>query len=103
MRYEKLIASIPQRIADLEKAALSDLAGVKKVVSHFNQLQEELKLLRNEKIRMHTGSEKIDFSDIAQLEAQLQKIHTKLYDAYLVELTKEISALVKENRKTWPT
>ncbi|HAT1867929.1 T4SS effector NAD-dependent ubiquitin ligase SidE [Legionella pneumophila] len=99
VRYEKLIASIPQQIADLEKAALSDLAGVKKVVSRFNQLQEELKLLRNEKIRMHTGSEKVDFSDIAQLEAQLQKIHTKLYDAYLVELTKEISALAKEKPK----
>lgn len=99
VRYEKLIAGIPQQIADLEKAELADLAKVKKVVSRFNHLQEELKLLRNEKIRMHTGSEKVDFSDIAQLEAQLQKIHTKLYDAYLVELTKEISALVKEKPK----
>ncbi|HAT1596058.1 TPA: NAD-dependent ubiquitin ligase, partial [Legionella pneumophila] len=50
-------------------------------------------VLRNEKIRMHSGTDKVDFSDIEKLEKQIQVIDTKLADAYLLEVTKQVSDL----------
>ncbi|HAT1902994.1 TPA: NAD-dependent ubiquitin ligase, partial [Legionella pneumophila] len=56
-------------------------------------LKQEVTVLRNEKIRMHVGTDKVDFSDIEKLEQQIQVMDAKLADAYLLEVTKQISAL----------
>ncbi|MFO8703577.1 septation initiation protein, partial [Legionella pneumophila serogroup 2] len=39
------------------------------------------------------GTDKVDFSDIEKLEKQIQVIDTKLADAYLLEVTKQVSDL----------
>ncbi|CZH66772.1 Dot/Icm substrate protein [Legionella pneumophila] len=48
---------------------------------------------------MHVGTDKVDFSDIEKLEQQLQEMDTKLANAYLLEVTKQISALESEKPK----
>ncbi|WP_115703415.1 SidE phosphodiesterase domain-containing protein [Legionella sainthelensi] len=98
-RYETLIASITQRITTLDKAELDDVTCIKKELSNFNVLQEEIKLLRNEKVRLYSETGTVDFADIEKLEEQLRTIHNKLYDAYIVEIAEEINLLEEEKPK----
>ncbi|KTD66611.1 SidE protein [Legionella santicrucis] len=98
-RYEVLVMSITKKIAVQDKVKLSDLASVKREISHFNDLQEEIKLLRHEKTLLHSEAERVDFADIEKLEEQLRILHNKLYDAYVVQVTKEIDLLEQEKPK----
>ncbi|HAT8178249.1 TPA: T4SS effector NAD-dependent ubiquitin ligase SdeA [Legionella pneumophila] len=92
-RYEALIENTSKKINGLETAKLSNLDAVKKGISNLSNLKQEVTVLRNEKARMHSGSDKVDFSDIEKLEQQLPVMDTKLYDAYLLEVTKQVSEL----------
>lgn len=98
-RYEALIINMTKRIVDLEAIKPSDVIGMKNALSNLNNLQEELKLLRSEKVMMRTGGEKIDFTDIAKLEEQSRAIYNKLYDAYVIEITKMVAVLEQEKPK----
>ncbi|VEB33325.1 Homologous to SidE substrate of Dot/Icm secretion system [Legionella sainthelensi] len=99
IHYETRILSMDQRIATLETTKLDDLTHIKKKLSYFNTLQEEVKVLRNERAQMHIGTGKIDFTDVEKLEEQLRTIHSKLYDAYVVEVAEEINSLEEETPK----
>ncbi|HAU1682420.1 TPA: NAD-dependent ubiquitin ligase, partial [Legionella pneumophila] len=67
-----------------------------KAIADLNNMQQELNLLRNEKIRMHTDKEKaVDFSDIEALEKRLQDTQPKLYPTLVEEATKGIKDLEK--------
>ncbi|WP_412755221.1 T4SS effector NAD-dependent ubiquitin ligase SdeA [Legionella pneumophila] len=96
-RYDALIENTSKKITELETGKLPNLDAVKKGISNLSNLKQEVTVLRNEKIRMHVGTDKVDFSDIEKLEQQIQVMDTKLTDAYLLEVTKQISAL--ENAK----
>ncbi|HBC0467680.1 TPA: NAD-dependent ubiquitin ligase [Legionella pneumophila] len=98
-RYDALIENTSKKINELETGKLPNLDAVKKGVSHLNNLKQEITVLRNEKIRMHSGTDKVDFSDIEKLEQQIQVIDTKLADAYLLEVTKQVSELQIEKPK----
>ncbi|HGK6659305.1 TPA: T4SS effector NAD-dependent ubiquitin ligase SdeA [Legionella pneumophila] len=98
-RYDALIDSTSKKITELEKRKLSNLDAVKKGIANLSNLKQEVTVLRNEKIRMHVGTDKVDFSDIEKLEQQIQVMDTKLADAYLLEVTKQISALENEKPK----
>ncbi|KTD66612.1 hypothetical protein Lsan_0557 [Legionella santicrucis] len=98
-RYEALITSTTQRITALDKAELDNVTRIKKELSHFNALQEEIKLLRNEKVRLYSETDTLDFADIEKLEEQLRTIHNKLYDAYIIETAEEINLLEEEKPK----
>ncbi|HDU7937193.1 TPA: hypothetical protein ACF2S7_003145, partial [Legionella pneumophila] len=82
-----------KKINELETGKLPNLDAVKKGISNLSNLKQEVTVLRNEKIRMHSGTDKVDFSDIEKLEKQIQVIDTKLADAYLLEVTKQVSDL----------
>ncbi|HBB7077120.1 SidE phosphodiesterase domain-containing protein [Legionella pneumophila serogroup 1] len=92
-RYDALIENTSKKITELETGKLPNLDAVKKGISNLSNLKQEVTVLRNEKIRMHVGTDKVDFSDIEKLEQQIQVLDTKLADAYLLEVTKQISAL----------
>ncbi|HAU0260694.1 TPA: NAD-dependent ubiquitin ligase, partial [Legionella pneumophila] len=92
-RYDALIENTSKKVTELETGKLPNLDAVKKSISNLSNLRQELTVLRNEKIRMHVGTDKVDFSDIEKLEQQIQVMDAKLADAYLLEVTKQISAL----------
>ncbi|MFO2966873.1 septation initiation protein, partial [Legionella pneumophila serogroup 5] len=92
-RYDALIENTSKKINELETGKLPNLDAVKKGISNLSNLKQEVTVLRNEKIRMHSGTDKVDFSDIEKLEKQIQVIDTKLADAYLLEVTKQVSDL----------
>ncbi|MGX6641426.1 T4SS effector NAD-dependent ubiquitin ligase SdeA [Legionella pneumophila] len=98
-RYDALIDSTSKKINELETGKLPNLDAVKKGISNLSNLKQEVTVLRNEKIRMHVGTDKVDFSDIEKLEQQIQVMDTKLADAYLLEVTKQVSALENEKPK----
>ncbi|HAT1847709.1 TPA: SidE phosphodiesterase domain-containing protein [Legionella pneumophila] len=97
-RYDALIENTSKRITELEKATLAKLDVIKKAIPNLVNLRQEVTVLHNEKVRMYSGTDTIDFSDIEKLEKQIQVIDTKLANAYLLEITKQVSAL--ENEKT---
>ncbi|HAT6973468.1 TPA: NAD-dependent ubiquitin ligase, partial [Legionella pneumophila] len=101
-RYDALIENTSKKINELETAKLSNLDTIKKGISNLSNMKQEVTVLRNEKIRMHSGTDKVDFSDIEKLEKQIQVIDTKLADAYLLEVTKQVSALENEKPKNQP-
>ncbi|CZG84597.1 TPA: T4SS effector NAD-dependent ubiquitin ligase SdeA [Legionella pneumophila subsp. pneumophila] len=98
-RYDALIENTSKKITELETGKLTNLDAVKKGISNLSNLKQEVTVLRNEKIRMHVGTDKVDFSDIEKLEQQIKVMDTKLADAYLLEVTKQISALENEKPK----
>ncbi|KTD06700.1 hypothetical protein Lgra_2538, partial [Legionella gratiana] len=98
-RYETLMTSITSRITALDKAKLDNMTRIKKELSHFNVLHEEVKLLRNEKARLQSETETVDFTDVEKLEEQLRTIHNKLYDAYVAKVTEKITLLEQEKPK----
>ncbi|HAU3543930.1 TPA: T4SS effector NAD-dependent ubiquitin ligase SdeA [Legionella pneumophila] len=98
-RYDALIENTSKKITELETGKLTNLDAVKKGISNLSNLKQEVTVLRNEKIRMHVGTDKVDFSDIEKLEQQIQVMDTKLADAYLLEVSKQISALENEKPK----
>ncbi|HAT9448093.1 TPA: T4SS effector NAD-dependent ubiquitin ligase SdeA, partial [Legionella pneumophila] len=98
-RYDALIENTSKKITELETGKLPNLDAVKKGISNLSNLKQEVTVLRNEKIRMHVGTDKVDFSDIEKLEQQIKFMDTKLADAYLLEVTKQISALENEKPK----
>ncbi|HCE5410655.1 TPA: T4SS effector NAD-dependent ubiquitin ligase SdeA, partial [Legionella pneumophila] len=98
-RYDALIENTSKKITELETGKLPNLDAVKKGISNLSNLKQEITVLRNEKIRMHVGTDKVDFSDIEKLEQQIKFMDTKLADAYLLEVTKQISALENEKPK----
>ncbi|KTD56891.1 hypothetical protein Lsai_1868 [Legionella sainthelensi] len=98
-RYETLATNITQRITALETAKLDDVNHVKKELLNFNALPEEVKVLRNEKARLYSEAETVDFTDIDKSEEQLRTIHNKLYDAYIVKVVEEINKLEEEKPK----
>ncbi|HDV5828367.1 TPA: NAD-dependent ubiquitin ligase [Legionella pneumophila] len=98
-RYDALIENTSKKITELEKGKLPNLDAVKKGISNLSNLKQEVTVLRNEKIRMHSGTDKVDFSDIEKLEQQIQVMDTKLANAYLLEVTKQVSALENEKPK----
>ncbi|HAT8809848.1 TPA: NAD-dependent ubiquitin ligase, partial [Legionella pneumophila] len=98
-RYDALIENTSKKVTELETGKLPNLDAVKKGISNLSNLKQEVTVLRNEKIRMHVGTDKVDFSDIEKLEQQIQVMDTKLANAYLLEVTKQISALESEKPK----
>ncbi|HAU1817894.1 TPA: NAD-dependent ubiquitin ligase [Legionella pneumophila] len=92
-RYDALIEGTSKKITELEKATLDKLDVIKKAISNLGNLRQEVTLLHNEKVRMHSKTDTIDFSDIEKLEQQIQVMDTKLADAYLLAVTRQISAL----------
>ncbi|MFW3145108.1 septation initiation protein, partial [Legionella pneumophila] len=73
-----------------------NLESYNKAIADLNNIQQELNLLRNEKIRMHTDKDKaVDFSDIEALEKRLQDTQPKLYPTLVEEVTKGIKDLEK--------
>ncbi|HCD9291310.1 TPA: NAD-dependent ubiquitin ligase, partial [Legionella pneumophila] len=65
VRYEALVTDVTKRVTDFEKIKPTNLDSYNKAIADLNNMQQELNLLRNEKIRMHTDKEKaVDFSDI---------------------------------------
>ncbi|KTD06697.1 Dot/Icm substrate SidE [Legionella gratiana] len=101
-RYATLINNVTQKITAIEQAKLSDASSIKKVISSLNNLQEEIKLLRNEKERLHVGTDKIDFADIEKLEEQSRELHNELYNAYVAEVTKQIVTIETERTQKIP-
>ncbi|HBD7398283.1 SidE phosphodiesterase domain-containing protein [Legionella longbeachae] len=99
VHYETRILEMDQRIAALETDKRDDVTGIKKKLSYFNTLQQEIRLLRHERAQMHLGAEKIDFTDIEKIEKKLRPLHEKLYDAYVVEVAEEINILAEEKPK----
>ncbi|HAT8756012.1 TPA: septation initiation protein, partial [Legionella pneumophila] len=68
VRYEALVTDVTKRVTDFEKIKPTNLDSYNKAIADLNNMQQELNLLRNEKIRMHTDKEKaVDFSDIEAL------------------------------------
>ncbi|ARB92352.1 SidE phosphodiesterase domain-containing protein [Legionella longbeachae] len=98
-RYETLITSTTQQITTLDTAELDDVTSIKKELYHFNALQEEIKLLRNEKVRLYSETGTVDLADIEKLTEQLGVIHNKLYDAFVVEIAEELNILAEEKPK----
>ncbi|HAT8728032.1 TPA: NAD-dependent ubiquitin ligase, partial [Legionella pneumophila] len=63
-----------------------------KAIADLNNIQQELNLLRNEKIRMHTDKDKaVDFSDIEALEKRLQDTQPKLLTQLFEQTSKDIA------------
>ncbi|MCZ4713478.1 hypothetical protein, partial [Legionella pneumophila] len=74
VRYETLVTDVTKRVTDFEKIKPVNLDSYNKAIADLNNMQQELTLLRNEKIRMHTDKDKaVDFSDIEALEKRLQE------------------------------
>lgn len=94
VRYEALLANITEEITDIEKVKPSSADSMNKAMASLNNLQEELKLLRNEKVRMHTDTEHaVEFSDIEPLEARVQVAQAKLVPALLAETSVQVATL----------
>ncbi|HBD7397249.1 SidE phosphodiesterase domain-containing protein [Legionella longbeachae] len=101
-RYDSLINSVTQKITALENAKHPDANSIKHAITNIDNLQEEIKLLRNEKARMHEGTDKIDFADIEKLEDQLELLTNTLHNAYRAEIIKQIAVLETERSKKLP-
>ncbi|HHL3493901.1 TPA: SidE phosphodiesterase domain-containing protein [Legionella pneumophila] len=96
VRYEALVTDVTKRVTDFEKIKPATLESYNKAITDLNNIQQELNLLRNEKIRMHTDKEKaVNFSDIEALEKRLQDAQPKLYPTLVEEATKGIKDLEK--------
>ncbi|HAU1193400.1 TPA: NAD-dependent ubiquitin ligase, partial [Legionella pneumophila] len=96
VRYEALVTDVTKRVTDFEKIKPTNLESYNKAIADLNNIQQELNLLRNEKIRMHTDKDKaVDFSDIEALEKRLQDTQPKLYPTLVEEVTKGIKDLEK--------
>ncbi|AMP96019.1 SidE phosphodiesterase domain-containing protein [Legionella pneumophila] len=96
VRYEALVTDVTKRVTDFEKIKPANLESYNKTIADLNNMQQELNLLRNEKIRMHTDKDKaVDFSDIEALEKRLQDAQPKLYPTLVEEATKGIKDLAK--------
>ncbi|HAT8674867.1 TPA: NAD-dependent ubiquitin ligase, partial [Legionella pneumophila] len=96
VRYEKLLTDVTKRVTDFEKIKPANLDSYNKAIADLNNMQQELTLLRNEKIRMHTDKDKaVDFSDIEALEKRLQEAQPNLYPSLVEGTTKGIQELEK--------
>ena len=101
VRYEALYADITKRITDFAKVKPDNLVSYNKANSDFNAFKEELKLLRNEKIRMNIDPRKaVDFADVEALEKQLQEVQVQFSPALLQATTNNIAALLNEKPKS---
>ncbi|WP_032828795.1 SidE phosphodiesterase domain-containing protein, partial [Legionella pneumophila] len=58
VRYEALVTDVTKRVTDFEKIKPANLESYNKTIADLNNMQQELNLLRNEKIRMHTDKDK---------------------------------------------
>ncbi|MCW8477685.1 SidE phosphodiesterase domain-containing protein [Legionella pneumophila] len=96
VRYETLVTDVTKRVTDFEKIKPVNLDSYNKAIADLNNMQQELTLLRNEKIRMHTDKGKaVDFSDIEALEKRLQEAQPKLLTQLLEQTSKDVAKLVK--------
>ncbi|CZK14587.1 Dot/Icm substrate protein [Legionella pneumophila] len=96
VRYETLVTDVTKRVTDFEKIKPANLENYNKAIADLNNIQQELTLLRNEKIRMHTDKDKaVDFSDIEALEKRLQETQPKLLTQLLEQTSKDVAKLVK--------
>ncbi|WP_061504023.1 SidE phosphodiesterase domain-containing protein [Legionella pneumophila] len=96
VRYETLVTDVTKRVTDFEKIKPVNLDSYNKAIADLNNMQQELTLLRNEKIRMHTDKGKaVDFSDIEALEKRLQEAQPKLLTQLLEQTSKDVTKLVK--------
>ncbi|HAT8850812.1 TPA: NAD-dependent ubiquitin ligase, partial [Legionella pneumophila subsp. pneumophila] len=96
VRYETLVTDVTKRVTDFEKIKPVNLDSYNKAIADLNNMQQELTLLRNEKIRMHTDKDKaVDFSDIEALEKRLQEAQPKLLTQLLEQTSKDVAKLVK--------
>ncbi|CZH60899.1 Dot/Icm substrate protein [Legionella pneumophila] len=96
IRYETLVTDVTKRVTDFEKIKPANLGSYNKAIADLNNMQQELALLRNEKIRMHTDKDKaVDFSDIEALEKRLQEAQPNLYPSLVEGTTKGIQELEK--------
>ncbi|HAT2009215.1 TPA: NAD-dependent ubiquitin ligase [Legionella pneumophila] len=96
VRYETLVTDVTKRVTDFEKVKPANLENYNKAIADLNNIQQELTLLRNEKIRMHTDKDKaVDFSDIEALEKRLQETQPKLLTQLLEQTSKDVAKLVK--------
>ncbi|MFO9422444.1 SidE phosphodiesterase domain-containing protein [Legionella pneumophila serogroup 1] len=96
VRYETLVTDVTKRVTDFEKIKPANLGSYNKAIADLNNIQQELTLLRNEKIRMHTDKDKaVDFSDIEALEKRLQETQPKLLTQLLEQTSKDVAKLVK--------
>ncbi|HAU1182348.1 TPA: NAD-dependent ubiquitin ligase [Legionella pneumophila] len=96
VRYETLVTDATKRVTDFEKIKPANLDSYNKAIADLNNIQQELALLRNEKIRMHTDKDKaVDFSDIEALEKRLQETQPKLLTQLLEQTSKDVAKLVK--------
>ncbi len=99
VRYEALVTDVTKRVTDFEKIKPTNLDSYNKAIADLNNMQQELNLLRNEKIRMHTDKEKaVDFSDIEALEKRLQETQPKLLTQLFEQTSKDIAKVkIPEN------
>ncbi|HAU1295124.1 TPA: NAD-dependent ubiquitin ligase [Legionella pneumophila] len=99
VRYEALVKDVTKRVTDFEKIKPTNLDSYNKAIADLNNMQQELNLLRNEKIRMHTDKEKaVDFSDIEALEKRLQETQPKLLTQLFEQTSKDIAKVkIPEN------
>ncbi|HAT8178248.1 TPA: septation initiation protein, partial [Legionella pneumophila] len=96
VRYETLVTDVTKRVTDFEKIKPANLNSYNKAIADLNNMQQELNLLRNEKIRMHTDKDKaVDFSDIEALEKRLQDAQPNLYPLLEEGTIKGIQELAK--------
>ncbi|HAT7004515.1 TPA: NAD-dependent ubiquitin ligase [Legionella pneumophila] len=92
VRYETLVTDVTKRVSDFEKIKPANLESYNKAIADLNNIQQELNLLRNEKIRMHTDKDKaVDFSDIEALEKRLQDTQPKLLTQLFEQTSKDIA------------
>ncbi|HCJ4245967.1 TPA: Dot/Icm T4SS effector SdeC/LaiC [Legionella pneumophila] len=100
VRYETLVTDVTKRVTDFEKIKPANLDSYNKAIADLNNMQQELTLLRNEKIRMHTDKDKaVDFSDIEALEKRLQDVQSKLPTQLLEQTSKDVAKLAKMPEK----
>ncbi|MCW8458125.1 Dot/Icm T4SS effector SdeC/LaiC [Legionella pneumophila] len=100
VRYETLVTDVTKRVTDFEKIKPANLESYNKAIADLNNMQQELTLLRNEKIRMHTDKDKaVDFSDIEALEKRLQDVQSKLPTQLLEQTSKDVAKLTKMPEK----
>ncbi|HHT7363430.1 TPA: Dot/Icm T4SS effector SdeC/LaiC [Legionella pneumophila] len=100
VRYETLVTDVTKRVTDFEKIKPANLDSYNNAIADLNNIQQELTLLRNEKIRMHTDKDKaVDFSDIEALEKRLQDVQSKLPTQLLEQTSKDVAKLTKMPEK----
>ncbi|HAT8743733.1 TPA: NAD-dependent ubiquitin ligase, partial [Legionella pneumophila] len=56
-RYDALIEGTSKKVTELEKATLDKLDVIKKAISNLGNLRQEVTLLHNEKVRMHSKTD----------------------------------------------